>query len=359
MTDKYWLDFRCGGPGLQSHVLAEREEAYDGVEHARRMVMLIRGKTPASFAGGFQRSKQVHLVPMGPIVLTECALHLRDSTTKVKTDPRPGSTQLHSISANALTSPAELAHRLYALSLAPMCTAIILAEGEFEGLGELTGVDAIVQMLVTWTRIILACGNSPRYRPQVVVFRRRLAKLSGDLVNRMTGEVLATSNAARELTAKGAQRLWKQCFSGIVEVPAGLEDELSVCKQAIAASSGVDRACPAVPGHSMPSLLHAACAQFSFNYRPFNVILASRLFPIPKDLPRQLHILFRHASATPASIMAASRVAASALIKDVYFAKLLGEQRAPFLMAYFEPNICQLLVLTTVLKNCTTLILIN
>lgn len=324
MSKKYWLDLHRGTPG--QHFLSEQKEAYDGVEDFRRVVMLIRGESPASFAGGFQRSKQVHLVPLGSIVLVECALHLQKSISKVKAGPQPNETQLHPVNANTVTSPAELAHRIYALSLAPICTSIVFAEGEFEWMGELAGIDAIVQMLISWTRMILAGGSSPRYRPQVVIFRRRLARLPGDLESRMTGEVLATCNVARELTTKGAEHMWKQCFSGIVAVSAGLEDELGVCEQAIAASSAVDQACPAMPRHTLPSLLHTACAQFSFTYRPFNILLASRLFPVSKDLPRQLEVLFRHASASPDSVGPASRVVASALLKDLYFAKLLGEQ---------------------------------
>lgn len=35
--------------------------------------------------------------------------------------------------------------------------------------------------------------------------------------------------------------MWKQCFSGIVAVPVGLEGELGVCERAIAASSTVNQ----------------------------------------------------------------------------------------------------------------------
>lgn len=328
MSDSYWLDFRRGAPGLQSHFFLERKEAYNGVESARRMVMLVRGETPASFAGGFQRSKKIHLIPLASIVLAECALHLQKSIAKVKAGPQPGSTQLHPVSAPVYTTPAELAYQLYALSLVPICTTIILCEREFEEIGESqAGADAIVRLLVSWTRIILACGSSPKYRPQVVIFRQRLTQLPGDLENRMTGEVLATCNVARELTAKEAESMWKQCFSGIVAVPVGLEDELGVCEQAIAASVAVNQACPAMASHILPSLLHAACAQLSSNRRPFNVLLASRLFPVPEDLARQLEVLCQYASESPTSVVPASRVAASALVKDLYFAKLLGEQR--------------------------------
>lgn len=291
------------------------------------MVMLVRGKAPASFAGGLQRSKQVHLVPLGSTVLAECALHLQESITKVKAGPQPARIKIHPVNANTQTPPAELAHRMYALMLAPLCKAVVLAEGEFEEFGGPGGLEAIIRLLVSWMRTILACGATPRYRPQIVVFRRSWACLPRDLENRMTAEVLATCNFTRELTSRAAEAMWRRCFSGVVGIPVGLEDELGVCEQAIAASSESDGpACPALPSRRLPMLLHSACAHWPLNYsRPFNIIRASRLFPVPEDLQRQLEVVFRHATTTPALVSPASHISASALVKDTAHANLLGE----------------------------------
>lgn len=214
-----WLDLRRGAPGLGSHFLLEHSEIYKDLQYARRVVMLVRGEVPASFADGFRRSKQLHLISLGQIVLAECALHLQTTLNKVTAGPQPHGTHLHPINISTQTSTAELAYRLYALALAPICATIVFAEGEFEGV-EMKGIDAIVQLLVSWTRIILAHGT-PRYRPRIIIFRKRLAPLPGYLENRMTGGILANCNDARDLNSKDAESIWRRCFSGIFAVPAG------------------------------------------------------------------------------------------------------------------------------------------
>ncbi|CAN8096761.1 unnamed protein product [Discula destructiva] len=338
MSDTCWLDLRRGAPGLESHFLVERSEVYEGLQRGCRVVMLVRGEAPASFAGGFRRSKQVHLISLGSTVLAECALHLQVTLTKVKAGPQPSGTHLHSVNTSSHTSAAEIAQRFYALTLAPICATVVLAEGEFEGVGAMTGIDAIVQLLVSWTRVILACGGTPRYRPRVIVFRKRLAHLPGDLESRMTGAILATCNDARDLTSKQAEGMWRQCFSGFCAEPVGLDDEDEVCKQALALAASDAQACPALPEGRIPTLLHSACAQFSFDFlRPFNVLRASRRYPISRDLPRQLEVLYQHATSTPALVSPASRIAALALVQDIDRANLLAYKPADIFEELYQP----------------------
>lgn len=132
---------------------------------------------------------------------------------------------------------------------------------EFEGV-EMTGVDAIVQLLVCWIRIILAYGGTPRYRPRVIIFRKRLAILPADLESRMTGAILANYNDARDLTSRDAESIWRRCFSGVFAVPAGLENEHEVCEQALGIPA-FDQACPALPGR-IPMLLQSAWSRKAF-----------------------------------------------------------------------------------------------
>lgn len=315
-----WVDLRRGAPGLGGPVLLERSNPYRGLRQSSRLVMLVRGDTPVSFAGGFQRSKHIHLVPVAPsVVLAECALHMQQHMVKLKAGPRPGNERLHWLNTDPLASPSEVARRLYSLVLAPLATAVVFSEGEFGG------VDAIIQLLAVWTRCLEA-GGTRRYRPRVVVFCSKLACLPNDLESRMTAEILATCNFTREMTTKDAEAKWRLCFSGIDAVLRGLEDEAEVCRQALALSRGSGPVCPPLPGQFV-SLLPAACVHFSHNFvRSFDVMRGCRTVPVRGELVRQMGILSLRARAVAGAKAEgpASLIAASALMVDSCHAGLTG-----------------------------------
>lgn len=238
--------------------------------------------------------------------LVECALHLRADleTLKVKAGPQPGDLLLHPIAAGH-PSP-DLVQRLYSTVLAPLCSGLVFLEAEFGG------VSAIIHLLATWVRNCV--GQPPLYRPRILVVRaKETARLPGDLDIRMTAAILATCNPTRELTTKAAQSLWRSCFGDISSVVLPDGDENMVYRRAIGLSEQAPLACPALPG--LARVLRAACVHFADSPGTvFNVIRASRIFPLPPELPSQLQALFglvedegNNALLRPASLLVAAK----------------------------------------------------
>ncbi|KAJ0123527.1 hypothetical protein J7T55_011992 [Diaporthe amygdali] len=271
-----WLDLNRGAAGLQGPFLIERDVYHALHRMANRLVML-------------------------------------QGMAKVKGGPKSPNTTLHPLKADSLASPADIAGRLYPLVLAPMCAAVVFSEAEFGSL------EAIIQLLASWVRHITAHGNRRlRFRPSIIIYRHKLARLPGDLENRITAEVLATCNYAREMTTKQAEATWRACFGSITAVLSTLEDEQGVCREALAVSNRTASCPPALPRLQLISVLRYACVHFSHNYiHPINIIQGSRMFKITDELPRQLEVIFEYTAET-AMVNPLSYLVAAALGIDSF-----------------------------------------
>lgn len=315
-----WLDLYRGAPGLQGPFLIERDIYHVLHQMANRMVMLVRGEFPASFAGGLERENYVHLLSAGSdTILVECALHLQQRMAKVKGGPSSPRTIAHPLKVDSLASPADITDRLYPLVLAPMCAAVVFSEAEFGSL------EAIIQLLACWARQVTAHNNRKlRFRPSVIIYRHKLALLPGDLENRMTAEILATCNYAREMTTKQAEATWRACFGSITALLSTLEDDQGVCREAIAVSDRTGSCAPALPRSYLISILRYACVHFSNSYNnPVNLIQGSRLFGITEELPRQLEVIFGYTADTK-MVRPMSLLVALAFARDRYRAGVAG-----------------------------------
>lgn len=77
-------------------------------------------------------------------------------------------------------------------------------------------------------------GQRQQYWPLVFIVRKKeTARLPGDLERRMTAAALATCNPTRELTAKAAASLWRNCFSNITAVIHTDGDEVGAIRRTI------------------------------------------------------------------------------------------------------------------------------
>lgn len=308
-----WLDFRRGGPGP---FLVERNDVYRCLHSADRLVILIRGDSPASFAGAFCRTPQVHLLSAGDgLLLAECALHLQQNITKVKASPDLKHNTLHPL--QSWRKSADVSQSLYALALAPMSTAVIFCESEFGGIG------VVIRTLGTWVRQLMRSGATIRFRPQIVVFCRQLPQFSGDLEHQLTVEVLASCNPTKELTFQGAKGIWRAYFAGIVPELTDLASEADVCHRAVALSDNAT--IPVIPRKQFIRLLRSAAAHLSQQtIQPLNVLYACRLFPMAQDMARQVEVLFQHAAADGAILTSASLLVARALAVESHQAGMEG-----------------------------------
>lgn len=320
-----WLDFRHGGP---SSFLLERTDAYRCLHRTDRLVILIRGKSPASFAEGFCRSPQVHLLSTGDgLLLAECALHLQQTTTKVKPGPELKYDTLHPL--ESWRKPEDVSQSLYALVLAPMSTAVVFCEIEFGGIA------IVIHLLGTWVRQLMRSGATVQFRPQIVVFCRQLPRFPRDLEHRLTAEILANCNPTRELTFQNAKNLRRTYFAGIVPELTGLASENDICQRACALSSST---IPTIPKPQFHKLLRSAASHLSKRLiQPLNVLRACRAFPMPADMARQIEVLYQRSAEDAAILTTAGILVARALVVESGYAEVTGlRSRVPARLIFWR-----------------------
>lgn len=316
MHDNCWLDFRQGPHGLGGPILMENVNTYKGLTGLRRLVMLVRGKYDAN--GGLRREGGVQLESVADTVtLVDCASHLQDDWEIPKLMAGPQAVHLVQHPTAAGQPVAVLAHRLYSTVIAPLSSAVVFVANEFGG------VPAIIHLLATWIRH--TGGQRQQYRPRVFIVREKeTARLPGDLESRMTAAVLATCNPTRELTAKAAASLWRNCFSDITAVIHTDGDEVGAIRRTISLSVEDASACPALPGFAR--VLRTACMHFAGNPGAVvSVIQAARALPMPEGLPIQLEALLDIVKGSTHIILRSARLlVAVALLTDVCLSGLEG-----------------------------------
>lgn len=310
-----WLDLRRGAPGLDGPFLLEDHVPYGRLPPNSRIFMVVRGERAV-----LARGKQIHLFPVeSSVVVVDCALHLQQTMQKVKAGPQASGVTQHLIQSDPLAAPTDIAHRFYSLILAPLCTGVVFLEHEFNSVSD------IIRIIVGWIRGRM--GQAVQYRPSVIIMAKQHdSRLPNDLDSRMTIEVLASCNPARELTAGAAEALWRGSFSCLVPLNATrVSDRFhgSSSWRRITTIAGTT-SCPST-GPSISSLLQRGCKHFAqAPIRILNVLHAARTFPCPEQLPGQIEILYSCITADAKFLAPASLLTALTLAVDCYEAGMAG-----------------------------------
>lgn len=160
MQSSVWLDLKSTAPGLPGPYLQEFNAAYRHLEDSSlacsKLIIIIGGDTKRrTLATSFSVNSQENVISLSlldyphALVAIDCELHLKkDLLSRIQGGPCPGHYRHHLLTDN-ITSPSEIAIRLYGEVLIQFCSVAVLFVADFPEFSQLS------KLLAIWLRHLM------------------------------------------------------------------------------------------------------------------------------------------------------------------------------------------------------------